>query len=157
MDECPIVSHSRHQFRGTNRSLPARSRFVGFAEGLGQSAAGCLEHDPEKWEPVFRKDHAQLKCQSANRFLRSWRFAQASCWAASCLRPAAPRLSRTWIGSEERRQLGDQSAAKRALRIGRGGTIHHFPTVDQHPRMIEGAFEVRARVQTLMEKRVAEI
>jgi hypothetical protein len=20
-----------------------------------------LEHDPEKWEPVFRKDHAQTK------------------------------------------------------------------------------------------------
>jgi hypothetical protein len=20
-----------------------------------------LEHDPEKWEPVFRKDHAQIK------------------------------------------------------------------------------------------------
>jgi hypothetical protein len=23
--------------------------------------AGQLEHDPEKWKPVFRKDHAQLK------------------------------------------------------------------------------------------------
>jgi hypothetical protein len=23
---------------------------------------GRLEHDPEKWEPVFRKDHAQSKC-----------------------------------------------------------------------------------------------
>jgi hypothetical protein len=21
----------------------------------------CLEHDPEKWVPVFRKDHAQIK------------------------------------------------------------------------------------------------
>jgi hypothetical protein len=21
-----------------------------------------LEHDPEKWEPVFGKDHAQTKC-----------------------------------------------------------------------------------------------
>jgi hypothetical protein len=21
-----------------------------------------LEHDPEKWKPVFRKDHAQSKC-----------------------------------------------------------------------------------------------
>ena len=21
----------------------------------------CTEHDPEKWEPVFRKDHAQTK------------------------------------------------------------------------------------------------
>src|ERR1700675_4366824 len=27
-----------------------------------QSAFGCvLDHDPEKWEPVFRKDHAQTK------------------------------------------------------------------------------------------------
>jgi hypothetical protein len=26
--------------------------------------AGCavLEHDPEKWQPVFRKDHAPSKC-----------------------------------------------------------------------------------------------
>jgi hypothetical protein len=23
--------------------------------------AWCLEHDPEKWKPVFRKDHAQTK------------------------------------------------------------------------------------------------
>jgi hypothetical protein len=23
--------------------------------------ASSLEHDPEKWEPVFRKDHAQTK------------------------------------------------------------------------------------------------
>src|SRR6516225_2166000 len=67
------------------------------------------------------------------------------------------RLSRTRIGSEERRQLGDQSAAKRALRIGRRGMIHHFPAVDQDTGMIERAFEVRARMQTLMEKRVAEI
>jgi hypothetical protein len=22
---------------------------------------GALEHDPEKWKPVFRKDHAQSK------------------------------------------------------------------------------------------------
>jgi hypothetical protein len=25
----------------------------------GKSAAKKLEHDPEKWKPVFRKDHAQ--------------------------------------------------------------------------------------------------
>jgi hypothetical protein len=33
---------------------------------------GCdmtlLEHDPEKWIPVFGKDHAPPKCQSGNRF-----------------------------------------------------------------------------------------
>jgi hypothetical protein len=27
-----------------------------------------LEHDPEKWVPVFRKDHAPSKCESGNRF-----------------------------------------------------------------------------------------
>jgi len=24
--------------------------------------AGTPEHNPEKWKPVFRKDHAQSKC-----------------------------------------------------------------------------------------------
>jgi len=24
-----------------------------------------LKHDPENWKPVFRKDHAPPKCQSA--------------------------------------------------------------------------------------------
>ncbi|HUD85823.1 MAG TPA: hypothetical protein VMR17_05190, partial [Xanthobacteraceae bacterium] len=28
----------------------------------------CLEHDPEKWTPVFGKDHAPPKCQSASGF-----------------------------------------------------------------------------------------
>ena len=27
-----------------------------------------IERDPEKWIPIFGKDHAPLKCQSANRF-----------------------------------------------------------------------------------------
>jgi hypothetical protein len=26
---------------------------------------GALEHDPEKWKPVFRKDHAPPKYRSA--------------------------------------------------------------------------------------------
>jgi hypothetical protein len=30
--------------------------------GQRWAAPGPLEHDPEKWEPVFRKDHAQTKC-----------------------------------------------------------------------------------------------
>jgi hypothetical protein len=25
---------------------------------------GELEHDPEKWEPIFGKDHAQTKSES---------------------------------------------------------------------------------------------
>jgi hypothetical protein len=28
---------------------------------IPDSPAAFLEHDPEKWEPVFRKDHAQTK------------------------------------------------------------------------------------------------
>jgi hypothetical protein len=28
---------------------------------LGSLIKRDLEHDPEKWEPVFRKDHAQTK------------------------------------------------------------------------------------------------
>ena len=28
---------------------------------FGKAAACWLKHDPEKWEPVFRKDHAQTK------------------------------------------------------------------------------------------------
>jgi len=27
--------------------------------------SGWLEHDPEKWKPVFRKDHVQTKRWSA--------------------------------------------------------------------------------------------
>jgi hypothetical protein len=27
----------------------------------GKLRATHLEHDPEKWKPVFRKDHAQIK------------------------------------------------------------------------------------------------
>src|SRR6516165_3756643 len=32
-----------------------------------------LEHDPEKWKPVFRKDHAQTNDQPLNAF--AWRAA----------------------------------------------------------------------------------
>ena len=32
------------------------------------------EHDPQKRKPVFRKDHAPLRYQNANRFnLKRWR------------------------------------------------------------------------------------
>jgi hypothetical protein len=38
---------------------------VSVAETLTVMRAPCcsspLEHDPEKWNPVFRKDHAQTK------------------------------------------------------------------------------------------------
>jgi hypothetical protein len=32
--------------------------------GFAAIEIGELEHDPEKWEPVFRKDHAQTKRKS---------------------------------------------------------------------------------------------
>jgi hypothetical protein len=28
---------------------------------VGERLPSMLEHDPEKWKPVFRKDHAQTK------------------------------------------------------------------------------------------------
>jgi High potential iron-sulfur protein len=28
-----------------------------------------IEHDPEKWEPVFRKDHAQTRFASKRKFM----------------------------------------------------------------------------------------
>jgi hypothetical protein len=27
-----------------------------------EKSGGASEHDPEKWKPVFRKDHAPSKC-----------------------------------------------------------------------------------------------
>ena len=33
---------------------------------LVRSGVGRLEHDPEKWIPVFRKNHASSKCLSNN-------------------------------------------------------------------------------------------
>src|SRR5258708_7151835 len=47
--------HLRHGYRG--RSGPVLP--PGLA-GIG-APGSVLEHDPEKWEPVFRKDHAQTK------------------------------------------------------------------------------------------------
>jgi hypothetical protein len=40
-----------------------RSRGIGVAwqTSLGSFLVAILEHDPEKWEPVFGKDHAQIK------------------------------------------------------------------------------------------------
>jgi hypothetical protein len=37
--------------------LPRRQASV---EGM-MAVCAALEHDPEKWAPVFRKDHAQTK------------------------------------------------------------------------------------------------
>jgi hypothetical protein len=40
--------------------IASDSRLHASATGNGDAESG-LEHDPEKWEPVFRKDHAQTK------------------------------------------------------------------------------------------------
>ena len=45
----------------------------------------ALEHDPEKWKPVFRKDHAQTKSWSGNRF---------------CALAIAARRNRCWLPNE---------------------------------------------------------
>jgi hypothetical protein len=55
-------------------SLPSFSDFAPYAALRAAIPAkplhwpvdrGMLEHDPEKWEPVFGKDHAQTKEKSA--------------------------------------------------------------------------------------------
>ena len=33
----------------------------GWRSSMGELPRTQLEHDPEKWVPVFRKDHAQIK------------------------------------------------------------------------------------------------
>jgi hypothetical protein len=47
-------------FDPRDKNFEARVR-TGFAR---QTAMATLEHDPEKWKPVFRNDHAQTKRQS---------------------------------------------------------------------------------------------
>jgi hypothetical protein len=51
------------QFSGENQQVsgqPASRRVGGYHESAEtQATERTLEHDPEKWKPVFRKDHAQ--------------------------------------------------------------------------------------------------
>ncbi len=62
--ECPIrcpelsarISERRPEFNGGGRWRESDLR----AKPAGL-ALKTLEHDPEKWTPVFRKDHAQTK------------------------------------------------------------------------------------------------
>src|SRR5262249_4811340 len=79
-DPRAVVRHRRHD--GGERLRPAVVDRSQHRAGLGAHAAGRdgavrnallyllaprLEHDPEKWRPVFRKDHAPLKL-AARRF-----------------------------------------------------------------------------------------
>ncbi|HEY4863407.1 MAG TPA: hypothetical protein VIH65_04775, partial [Xanthobacteraceae bacterium] len=44
------------------RGLPAFSTWAApRSRIMSRFSNGCAEHDPEKWEPVFRKDHAPVK------------------------------------------------------------------------------------------------
>src|SRR6266581_1029789 len=49
-----------------------------FGPRLGGSLLRDLEHDPEKWKPVFRKDHAQTKSMrsAAEPTLGGWHLAR---------------------------------------------------------------------------------
>jgi hypothetical protein len=46
------------------RTIPAQSNLTKARTVQSEEtrAYRLLEHDPEKWTPVFRKDHAQTKC-----------------------------------------------------------------------------------------------
>src|SRR6266852_4925456 len=86
----PTTRHGRSNIRSTSISMPSAISWSAASQNSNNSAAsqpaskrqpeitlpsslsqpssyGCdkcphhLEHDPEKWEPVFRKDHAQTE------------------------------------------------------------------------------------------------
>src|SRR5258708_40096114 len=64
----------------TDRSTPLGCRLPQNQIRLPQGGRFCLEHDPEKWEPVFRKDHAQKsapKTYSSLSRLRNRSFARS--------------------------------------------------------------------------------
>jgi hypothetical protein len=41
-------------------------------EAVSRDAAQRLEHDPEKWKPVFRKDHAQTQNPDLDLIQLNW-------------------------------------------------------------------------------------
>jgi len=48
--------------RCLKRALSGSARYLeGGRRARHFQRTGSLEHDPEKWKPVFRKDHAQTK------------------------------------------------------------------------------------------------
>src|SRR5216684_5684872 len=66
----PIATCMTSDFRGAISFTRPKSRFGGLKQqpgwrrllrGMPAIVFSELEHDPEKWEPVFRKDHAQTK------------------------------------------------------------------------------------------------
>src|SRR6201988_797048 len=58
------AARARHQGGMGRRSLAARLSAAARCHDRGEMGHGRLEHDPEKWEPVFGKDHAQTTSRS---------------------------------------------------------------------------------------------
>src|SRR4051812_13625339 len=54
-------------------------------------------------------------------------------------------------------ELGRHRRSEMSLRVGRRQPVHHFPAVNQHPGVVEGAPEIRSRPQRLLEQGIAEI
>jgi hypothetical protein len=86
-----------------------------------------LEYDPEKWEPVFRKDHAPAKCLGSHSDSTSNNFALAAMcsWAGFGSISRKSRAAREWIKQVEPFAMGDidqqiKSAAFRKLTGSRG-------------------------------------
>jgi hypothetical protein len=58
--DSPSASDETIAMRGRTRRSPLPPDFVRI---LSTPYAPYLEHDPEKWQPVFGKDHAQIKLE----------------------------------------------------------------------------------------------
>src|SRR4051812_14227010 len=58
-------------------------------------------------------------------------------------------------GLEHGIELGRHRGPEMSLRVGRRQPVHHFPAMDQHAGVIEGASEIRSRPQRLLEQGVA--
>jgi hypothetical protein len=56
-----LVRSVRVGFSQTVRAAMSAIKRNRQAEAGASRARWSLEHDPEKWKPIFRKDHAQTK------------------------------------------------------------------------------------------------
>ena len=55
-EETRAAEHGDQRVKFVFTAIAGRTYRIGFALYRG------VEHDPEKWRPVFGKDHAQTKC-----------------------------------------------------------------------------------------------
>ena len=58
----PEIAAQRAVVVASRRQNAARANAIAIMWAAKTAAAKGLAHDPEKWEPVFGKDHAQAKC-----------------------------------------------------------------------------------------------